>query len=154
MKMKYLRSLLLICMILLCSCEQQIDEIVDNVQYISGPSCCTISHNVSWEGMLVVLYESGSKISFTSRLNGTLSFYYESDSSVNHLVIKQNGKVVFNDYTFDRKSVVIHNVQKGDKFTFANKDIENYYHNSDIYIDHIKIIGSNDDDSNQPDWDF
>ena len=149
--MKYLRSLLLICMILLCSCEQQIDVIVDNVQYISGPSCCTISHNASWNDYLVVLYEHGSKISFVSRLNGTLKFYYKSYSSGTHLVIKQNGNVVFSNYTFNRASVVIHNVQEGDKFTFANNSSGS---SADIYIDNIVIIGSYDNDPNKPNWDF
>ena len=151
MKIKHLKSLLLICMILLCSCDQQIDTIVDDVQYISGPSSCTISHNASWDEYLVVLYEHGSKISFVSRLNGTLNFYYKSYSSGTHLVIKQNGNVVFSNYTFDRESVVIHNVQEGDKFTFANHSNGS---SADIYIDNIVIIGSNDNDPNKPNWDF
>ena len=155
MENKYLKSVLLICLtLLLCSCEQQVDNIVNNVQIISGPSCCTVSHNVSWNGNTVTLSDAGSKISFVSRLNGTLSFYYECDYYKNILVIRKNGNVVFNDYTYDRASVVIHNVQKGDKFTFVNKDAGSYYRDYDIWVDNIKITGSNDSNSNDPNWDF
>lgn len=155
MENRYLKSVLLICLtLLLCSCEQQVDDIVDNVQKISGPSCCTVSHNVKWNLNTVTLSDAGSKISFVSRLNGTLNFYYKSYSSTNILVIRKNGDAIFNDYNNYGESVVIRNVRKGDKFTFVNKDPNFYYHDRDITLDNIKIIGSNYSNSNDPDWDF
>lgn len=161
MKNKYIKSVLFICASLLfCACEQQVDDIVNNVQRISGPSCCTTSHNVSWDGTLVNLYQNGSTISFVSKVSGTLSFYYETQRYENCLQVKQNGHIVYyNPKHSDRAKVVIHNVQAGDKFRFVNKDDDGYYHidHYDIWVDNIIITagnGNNSNNSDNPDWDF
>lgn len=156
MKYIYIKSVVFICATLLfCACEpQQVDDIVNNVQRISGPSCCTTSKDVSWNGSVVTLYQQGSKISFICKVSGTLSFYYEVDwTSQNKLKIQKNNDVVFNDYSFDRTKIVINNVQVGDKFSFTHP----YGGTDDILVDNIIITagnGNNSNNSDNPGFDF
>ena len=155
MKNRCIKSVLFICATLLfCACEQ-VDDIVNNVQRISGPSCCTTSKDVSWNGNIVNLYKAGSTISFVSKVSGTLSFYYETEYSYNCLQVKQNGHIVYYNSNSDRAKVVIHNVQAGDKFRFVNKDDDYYYEDHyDIWVDNIIITAGNGNNSNNPGFDF
>ena len=124
--------------------QARLDSIANemyNVQRINGPSCCTATKHVSWNGNSLTLYQDGATITFVCEFSGTLSFYYATDyPNRSSLIIKKNGKIIFNeDYDGNR---VINNVQKGDKIKFINKN-DYGYSGWDVDIKNIKITRHN-----------
>lgn len=156
MKNKYIKSVLFICVTLLfCACEQQqVDDI--QLQLINGPSCCTSSSSVSWDGDMVTLFSPYSRFTIVSKVTGTLSFDCLCSDEYTHLYILKDGSTIFRKCCYPvRKKIVINNVQKGDKFEFTRYSAGSY--DANVLVSNIIITagdGNNSNNSDNPGFDF